>query len=385
MFHRSINLPKSHSFFLFGPRGCGKSTLLRERFTSKNTLYIDLLEHRTESRYHKDPDLLYHDVKSRKKLDWVIIDEVQKVPKLLDLAHKCIEELKTRFILTGSSARKLRRGGANLLAGRAFLYNLFPLTAAEISDQFDLPQALTWGTLPTLFSLTSDDDKMNYLLSYTKNYLKEEILVEQIVRNIDGFRAFLEVAAQMNGKPLNYTKIGRDVGVDGKTIQSYYQILEDTLVGFNLPAYHKSVRKAQSFHTKFYFNDLGVVHALDGTLGADPAPGTSAYGQYFESFVINEIYRANSYLQKNFSLSHYETSTNQEIDMVLTKAKKTIAVEIKSSQKIDRIEVGAFERRAMAFAGAQLYFLSEDKFSTQIGRVHCVHWQEFLNNNFAKL
>lgn len=385
MFRRHVKLTKSHSFFLFGPRGCGKSTLLQTQYKTKKSLYLDLLESRTETRYHRDPDLLYKDVKARKNVDWVIIDEVQKVPKLLDLVHKCIEEFKIKFILTGSSARKLKRGGANLLAGRAFLYHLYPLTAAEIGDEFDLEFALKWGTMPSLFALLQEDEKTNYLFSYTRNYIREEILVEQIVRNVEGFRAFLEIAAQMNTKPLNFSKISRDVGVDSKTVQTYYQILEDTLIGFILPAYHRSVRKAQSFQPKFYFFDIGVVRSLDGTLGADPAPGTSSYGCYFESFVINEIYRVNSYSQKYFMLSHYETSTSQEIDLILTKAKKIIAIEIKSSARVDQTEVAAFERRAKGFAAAKLYYLSNDSFKTEIGKVKCLHWQDFLNTEFTTL
>lgn len=381
MVKRYPKLSNSNSFFLFGPRGAGKSTLIRERYDSENNLFIDLLDEKTESRYWNDPDLLFNDV-SRIKNGWVIIDEVQKIPKLLDLVHKSIETYKTKFILTGSSARKLKRGGANLLAGRAFLYYLYPLTFLELKEKFDLNFVIQWGSLPKIFQFDSFDEKRDFLISYAKTYLKEEIIAEQIIRNVDGFRSFLEVAAQMNGKALNFLKIGRECGIDSKTVNSYFQILEDTLVGFWVPGYHKSVRKAQKIQPKFYFFDLGILRALEGTLESKPIPGTSMYGQYFESLVINEIFRFNSYTQKDFRISHYQTSTGQEIDLILSKGFQDILIEIKSTKQIDRVEVEKFARISSAFKKSQRYYISQDEMITEIEGVRCMPWQTAIQEIF---
>lgn len=381
MVKRYPKLSNSNSFFLFGPRGAGKSTLVKERFQDERNLFIDLLDEKTESRYWNDPDLLFNDV-SRIKNAWVIIDEVQKIPKLLDLVHKSIETYKTKFILTGSSARKLKRGGANLLAGRAFLYYLYPLTYLELKKQFDLNFVIQWGSLPKIFQFDSFDEKRDFLISYTKTYLKEEIIAEQIIRNVDGFRSFLEIAAQMNGKALNFLKIGRECGIDSKTVTSYFQILEDTLVGFWVPGYHRSVRKAQKIQPKFYFFDLGILRALEGTLDSKPIPGTSMYGQYFESFVINEIFRFNSYTQKDFRISHYQTSTGQEIDLILSKGLQDILIEIKSTKQIDRVEVEKFARISSAFKKSKRYYLSQDEMISEIEGVRCMPWHKAIEEIF---
>lgn len=381
MFHSLIKPSLLNSFFLFGPRGSGKSTLLKQYFVTTNTLYIDLLEDRMESRYSRDPDLLISDIRALPNCDWVIVDEIQKLPKLLDIAHKLIEEKKIKFILTGSSARKLKRGGANLLAGRAFLYHLYPLSVLELKDRFELTEALHWGMLPKIFSLDNSDRK-KFLTSYTKTYLKEEILQEQIVRNAEGFRNFLEIAAQMNGRVLNLSKIARECGIDAKTVKTFYSILEDTLIGFTLPAYHKSVRKSQSMQSKFFFFDLGVVRALEGSLDSPPVPRTAAYGQLFEQFMILEIFKLNDYFQKDFKLSHYRTSTGQEVDLILSKGGNAFAVEIKSTQQVDVTEAASFERISKGFGADRLYLVSQDPVRSKVGNVICIYWQDFLKEVF---
>lgn len=381
MFQRAVRLAKSNSFFLFGPRGSGKSTLVKSHF-GVDAHFIDLLDHKSERRYFNDPDLLLSDVAARKE-KWIVIDEVQKIPKLLDIVHKSIETQKKKFALTGSSARKFKRGGANLLAGRAFLYHLYPLTADELRLAFKLDDILAWGSLPKIFQLSSALEKSEFLMSYVRTYLKEEILEEQVVRQIDGFRGFLDVAAQMNGKALNFSRIGRDCGVDSKTVQAFYQVLEDTLIGFWLPGFHRSVRKAQKMQPKFFFFDLGIQRALEGSLESPPVPGTSMYGQYFESFLINEIFRANEYSRKHFRLSHYQTSTDQEIDLILSKGMKHILVEIKSTSRIDRVEVEKMDRISQGFGAAEKFFLSQDPTESTIGKVRCLHWRDFISEIFG--
>lgn len=382
MIQRISKLSNSNSFFIFGARGTGKSTLISERYGGDRNLYIDLLQDHHERRYRGNPDLLLGDVES-KKYDWVIIDEIQKVPKLLDLVHKLIVSKKQKFVLTGSSSRKLKRDGANLLAGRAFLFQLFPFTVGELAGRFNLQEALAWGTLPAIFSYEKAEDKKNYLYTYAKVYLREEILLEQVIRNVEGFRGFLEIAAQMNGKTLNFSKIARECGVDSKTVRSYYQILEDTLMGFMLPGFHRSVRKAQKDQPKFYLFDLGLLRSLEGSLDSKPVEGTSMYGQYFESLVINEIYRLNAYSQKDYRLSHYQTTMGQEIDLILSRGSKFTLVEIKSTRQVDSVEVTKLAKLAKAFPGSQVYYLSQDPTSSKINNVYCLHWQKFLAEFFA--
>ncbi|MFN8369111.1 MAG: AAA family ATPase [Bacteriovoracaceae bacterium] len=385
MFLRINNILKSHSFFLFGARGTGKSTFLKEHFKDKKILYIDLLEDRFERRYFKDPDLLFSDVVAEKKnIDFVVLDEIQKIPKLLDIVHKLMVEEKVNFALTGSSARKLKRDGANLLAGRAFLYHLYPLTLFELKERFSLIEVLSYGSLPQLYSYEDHESKKSFLTSYVKTYLKEEIILEQIIRNVDGFRDFLEVAAQMNGRPLNFLKIAREIGIDAKTIKEYFQILEDTLVGFWLKGFHQSVRKSQKFTPKFYLFDVGVCRALEGSLDSPPIPGTAFFGHYFEHYIIAEIFRLNTYSGKDFKLSYYATNAG-EIDLILSKGMKKIIVEIKSEKKIDPTEVKNFKRMAEPFKNSPLYYVSQDPIKSTIEGVFCLHFRDFFQEIFYHL
>lgn len=317
----------------------------------------------------------------KKELEWVFIDEVQKVPRLLDVVHHLIESLHLKFILTGSSARKLKRGAANLLAGRAFVYALHPLGSFELGKRFDLSQALHWGTLPKLSEIENSQDKSLFLRSYALTYLKEEIQLEQLVRRLTPFRSFLEVAAQSNGAPLNYSAIARDVGTDHKTLQSYFQILEDTHLGFFLSGYSRSVRKAQRTHPKFYFFDVGVKRVLAGVLDVPLSPRTSAYGEAFEHWVILEIFRLNDLLMKDFRLSYFRTR-DVEVDLILSRPNEEILVEIKSSETVDEHRVKKFARQVEAFKEAKAYWLSLDPTPQKIAQVHCLPWQEGLKRIF---
>ena len=194
--------------------------------------------------------------------EWVIIDEVQKIPELLDVVHRLIEDKKIKFGLTGSSARKLKHGGANLLAGRAFVYNLFPFTSFELGDSFSLEDALMWGTLPQIYALQDANDRIQYLKSYANTYIQEEVWEAHLIKDLVPYRRFLQVAAQTNGTGINYSNISEDARVDPKTVQRYFQILEETLLGFFLEPFHRSLRKRQRANPKFYFFDIGVQRAL---------------------------------------------------------------------------------------------------------------------------
>jgi predicted AAA+ superfamily ATPase len=385
MVRRIINPLKSDSFFIFGARGTGKSTFVNEQFLKNQSAFmIDLLDYDSEEKYSKDPQILERELDAlKKKPDWVFIDEIQKVPKLLDLVHKLIEKKKQKFILTGSSSRKLKKQGANLLAGRAFINQLFPLTYSEVSD-FQLTDLLAWGGLPKVVFSDSDQQRLAFLKSYVQVYLKEEIRVEQLVRDLDPFRDFLEVAAQMNGKVLNYSKVAKDVGVSDKTIHSYFQILQDTYIGFYLPAFHRSIRKSQKEHPKFYFFDTGVKRQLDRSIESKLISGTIAYGDCFEHFLILEIQRLASYHQKNWTFSYFQTKENREIDLIISLDRKTeILVEIKSASKIDPEEFKYLNELSLSFNAKKVYVLSQDVSVQKYENIFFMPWQAGLKELFS--
>lgn len=316
------------------------------------------------------------------KANWVFVDEVQRVPALLNYAHRLIENHDIKFIFSGSSARKLKRGGANLLAGRAFSRRLFPLTHLELASDYSLSSALQWGSLPKLLSL-SDKDKSDYLRSYVVTYVKEEIVAEQVLRKIEPFQAFLECSAAQDGKIVNSTNIARDVGVDPKTVQSYYSVLEDTWMGFSLPAFHKSIRKAQKLSPKFFWFDGGVARALLEIANQPVSPGTSYFGDVFESYIINEFYRLNHYLNKNFKFSYFALQNGGEVDLILSKTKApNIWVEIKSSNKVDEVEVRKLRDFVRSDHGAKGYYLSQDQNSFDYDGIRCVHWMQGMKEIF---
>ncbi len=284
------------------------------------------------------------------------------------------------FHQSAKSARKLKRGGANLLAGRAFVYELFPLTPIEIDKDFDLVSNLHWGSLPGVFSLPSNKDKQAFLNSYILTYLNQEIRLEQIVRRLDPFRSFLEISGQVSSKIINHRKIANEIGVDTKTVQSYFQILEDTLLGFYLPAFHLSVRKSQKMNPKFFLFDTGIKKALENSLEQIPSPRTSVFGELFESMVILNIYRLNKYFQSNYRLSYFATKNNVEIDLVMSRGRKHILIEIKSSSSIEESEVRSLRANTRTFPGEiEVFYLSQDPHKAKIDEIHCWPWQDFLS------
>jgi uncharacterized protein len=316
----------------------------------------------------------------RGKKPWVIIDEVQKAPALLDLVHKLIEEKAFRFALTGSSARKLKRGAANLLAGRAFVYHLFPLTTRELGDAFILDDALQYGTLPAIYSFESPTDKARYLKAYAETYLKEEIITEQIVRNLPPFRRFLDVAAQMNTDVINYSNIAKDIQSDPKTVSGYYDILEDTLLGVRLPAYHTSLRKRQKKAAKFYLVDTGIARTLAGKVDYDLVPKSFEYGQLFEAFVVNEVHRRLTYAEKQFTLSYLRVNDDVEIDLIVERGDHPpTLIEIKSTQHVDERHTKGLQRLHADFTEAQCYLISNDRDTKQYGNILAMHWVEAIN------
>lgn len=382
---RLINPSCNSSFFLFGARSTGKSTWIDVEFIPKigsNYFKINLLDDETEELYLKNPSTLLQQVNAfDKKPEWVIIDEVQKVPRLLDVVHELIETKKIKFLLTGSSARKLKLAGANMLGGRAFEYRLFPFSFVELKNQFNLEETLNYGLLPRVFEFSDQNDKIKFLKSYVSTYIKIEIQMEQLVRKIEPFRNFLEVAAQMNGKITNYSKISKDVGVDAKTIQTYYDILEETFIGFRLPAYHNSIRKSQLTTPKFYFFDVGVKRALDSSLRSSVTPGTSFYGETFEHFIVLEFLKLNTYFESDFRISYFQTSDHSEIDLILSRGREKIFVEIKSSKQVDQTEVNKLSVYAKE-EKARAYYLSNDLNTLKMKNVKCMNWKDGIKEIF---
>lgn len=348
---------------------------------------LDLLDSDNESLFLRNPSELYAIVNALPEtITHVIIDEIQKVPKLLDEVHRLIEEKKKIFILTGSSARKLKHGGANLLAGRAFVYHLFPLTCVELGGQFDLGKALHWGTLPKIFSIEDDSEKDAFLRSYSDTYLKEEIWGEQAVRKLPPFRRFLEVAARYNGKIINYANIARDVGVDDKTVKEYFTILEDTMIGFFLESFHHSFRKRLVGKPKFYFFDTGVVRSLARRLSVPLTPKTPPYGDAFEHFIILEFIRLASYFEPDYRFSFIRTTGNVEVDLVVERpGKPLLCIEIKSSDSINEADIGSFSRITKDIENCEAIVLSQDRFMKKFDHVICYPWKQGIEMYFPVL
>jgi predicted AAA+ superfamily ATPase len=384
MLAREINILKSNSFILFGSRGTGKTSLLRALFSNFSPLWIDLLDPDEEYAFNRDHGLLKRRISDlAQEPAWVVIDEVQRAPKLLDVVHQLVESTPIKFALTGSSARKLRRGGANLLAGRAFVYHLYPFTWSELGKNFSLDQVLLWGSLPKTLSLETNEERELFLSSYVDTYLREEIVAEQLVRNVTPFRAFLELTGQLNGEPINYSRLAREVRADDTTVRSYFEILEETLVGFRLPAYEKPVRKQQLQSPKFYLFDLGVKRAVDRFAIAKLLPGSSLYGRAFEHFIILEAIKRNEYRRARSKLSYLRTKDGLEVDLVVEKpGHPAIFVEIKSSHAIEGIDLAGFVRLLDSQEHGQGIVLSQDRRQFIRGKIKFMYWQDGLRELF---
>jgi len=322
MYHRILDLTKlleKKSFFLFGPRGTGKTTLVK--LTLRDATVIDLLEIRTYREYLKNPSIL----SEQKTKPVVVIDEVQKLPEILDEVHRLIEGEKLTFLLTGSSARKLKRGGANLLAGRAWWAELFPLTSREIPD-FDLLTYLNRGGLPFIYP---SDDYYEELRAYAALYLKEEVQNEALTRKIAQFSEFLDLIALSNGEEISYQSIAGDCGVSANSIKNYVQILEDTLLAFQLKAFRKTRKRKAISRSKIYLFDIGVTNSLANR--GEIRPASELFGKAFEHFIVLEVKAFLSYARKNVEMYYWRSTSQFEVDLILG---DRWAIEIKSAASI---------------------------------------------------
>lgn len=328
MFTRSLTQPET-SFFLFGPRGTGKSTWLRERFEKAPS--YDLLDTAECLRLSREPGLLYREAQTFAPGSWIVLDEVQKVPQLLNEVHRLIESKGLRFVLSGSSARKLRRGGTNLLAGRAQVEHLFPLVSAEIPGGLPPHETLLRGTLPMAVAAASPKA---YLTSYAHTYVQAEIRAEALTRNIGGFARFLEIAARQNAQVTNTSGIARDAAVSRQTVQNYFDILIDTLLGHWLQPWKLKRATKQVAHPKFYLFDCGVARSLSGRL---PYPPTQEeLGPLLETWVANELLAYIAYRRLGYTLHFWRSHEGVEVDFLCETDKGYRAIEVKAAARWDR-------------------------------------------------
>ncbi len=382
MIKRMANIPETQHFFMLGPRQTGKTTLIKEYLANKgsNHLFINLAEEDKFFKYLKNPSLIRSEVQSsikNQKISEVFIDEVQRVPAILNEVQSLIDTSSVRFILTGSSARKLKRGAANLLGGRAVLRELFPLTYLELSDQFSLEQILRFGSLPRIFQANSNEERTDLLSAYITLYLKEEVQAEGLVRNLPAFSRFLDVAAQNSGELLNYKSIGDDIGIPGRSVQSYYEILEETLVAVRLSPFERSVRRRLRKHDKIYIFDLGVLNALQQTLASAHAP--ILRGRLFEHFIILETYRLIKYQQKELSICFWRTKDDEEVDLVFLKGGEPfLACEIKSSSTVTPIALRGLRAFHSEHPCVERIVVAPVDLSFQIGEVSVLSVKDFM-------
>jgi len=329
--------PPNRSFFLFGPRGTGKSTWLRQRFPS--AIRIDLLRSALQLKLTMDPGLVEAMVGDAPADTWVVLDEVQKVPALLDEVHRLIEEKDWRFALCGSSARKLKRGGVNLLAGRALTLTMEPFSYAELGPAFDVHSALCWGLLPVVHAEISEAPAI--LDAYLETYLREEIRAEGSVRSLPPFARFLSIAGQLSGQVLNLQNVAREAAVPRSTVAGYFEILNDTLLAHPLPAYRPGLKVRERAHSKFFWVDAGVARAAAGLLH-DPEDRTWLGGS-LETLIYHELRAFNGARRKHRAISYYRTAAGAEIDFVVETRKRSsdspphvVCMEVKLASKWNR-------------------------------------------------
>ncbi len=330
MIKRLFQLPlnSKDSFFIFGPRGTGKTSWLRTHLQEGTYIYIDLLSAPTHNALQARPERL-NDLIPENYTGWIVIDEVQKIPPILDEVHRLIEHKKYRFILTGSSARKLRNQGVNLLAGRALQYTMHPFVIQELGEKFELQKALTLGLLPAVYDY---DDPSRYLSTYIDVYLREEIIQEGMVRNVASFRRFLEVASFSQGQIINASSIAREVGVNRQVIQNYFSILHDLLIAHSLPVFTKKAKRKLVASDKFYFFDAGVYQQLRPTGFLDTPDEIQGVG--LETLFYQSALALIAYLNKDTNIYYWRTEHGVEVDFILYGKTQLIAVEIKHSKTI---------------------------------------------------
>jgi len=357
------------SIFLFGARQTGKSTILRQQFPQ--AIYIDLLDTEIKARFSRRPVLLYEMLNDKPENTLVIIDEIPEVPELLNEVHRLISERNLLFILCGSSARKLKRRGKNTLGGRALPVYLYPFVSAELDD-FDIDRAVNYGMLPPHY-LAKNPSRL--LSAYIQVYLKEEIKEEALVRNLNSFQRFLEIAALTNGEMINNNNIAQDCGVSATTVSSYFDILEDTLIGYRIPAFRKVMKRRLMQAPRFYYFDVGVANHL--LHRKEMVRGTEEYGHAFEHLVIQELYAYLKYNHSEEQLSYWRTYTGIEVDAVIGDAR--VAIEIKSVEEVMNKHLKGLKTFGEEYPQSRRIIVSLDRINRVIGDVECLYIKDFLS------
>lgn len=363
----------TESAFLWGARQTGKSTLLKELFP--DSLYFDLLLSDVYDRFQRNPALLREIIQAALPKEAVIIDEIQKIPALLNEIHWLIVNTDTRFILSGSSPRNILRTGGNLLGGRGLRYELYPLVYREIPD-FDLLRALNNGLLPRHY-LTANPVKL--LSAYVGSYLRDEIMAEAKIRNINSFSRFLEMAAFSNGEMVNYSNIASDCGVSAPTVKEYFQILEDTLTGRFLPSFQKKPKRRVILAPKFYFFDIGIANYLlkRGRIEM----GSESFGKALEHFIYLELYAHSKYSDLNYLISYWRTASQIEVDFIL--GDHEVAIEVKSSNMVTLRHIKGLKSFADEYQVKKLIVVSNDPYPRKIENVDILPWNLFLDKLWA--
>ena len=357
------------SFFLFGPRATGKTTLIRRQLAETATI-IDLLDSRYFLRLSGEP----HELESliaAAPADIIVIDEIQRIPELLNEIHRLIETQNITFLLTGSSARKLRRGNANLLAGRVWDARMFPLIYRELPD-IDLDRYLRYGGLPAVYLSEYPVEELD---AYVNTYLKEEILAEGLIRRLPPFSRFLKTIALANGEMINFTKLANDCQVPPSTITEYVGLLEDTLIGFLLPAWTESKKRKAIKTGKFYFFDPGITHMLAGTETLDR--NSNLYGKSFEQFIGMELRAYLSYRRKKLPLTYWRSKNGHEVDFLL--GNKT-AIEVKASKKISKNDFKGLKYLKEESVFENFILVSQDPVSSRTDNILTLPWEKFLSD-----
>lgn len=375
MYHRIFDVENrlDEAMFLFGARQTGKSTLLKERFPK--AIYIDLLKSDVRNRFKQHPEEFRESLLRYPPKTLVIVDEIQKVPDLLDEVHWLMVEKGLWFILSGSSARKIKKSGANNLGGRAIPETLFPLVSAEIPD-FDIERAVQNGMIPRHYMVANARNRMR---AYIDLYVKEEIIEEALVQNVDEFIRFMEVAAIMDGEILNYENVASDCGVSANTVKAYYKILVDTLLGFEVPAYRKVIKRKLYKSPRFYYFDIGIANHL--TKRYQLAPKTPEYGHAFEHLIIQEIVAYLAYTNSDEELTYWHTYDNIEVDAIIGDAR--VAIEIKSTDHVDHDDKKGIMEFAKEHPNAKQILVSRDRISRRSGNVDLYYVTDFFKALWA--
>lgn len=351
MYNRILKLPLSgkSSIFLFGPRGTGKTSWIKTHVT--DNIYLDLLEFSLYSSLLSDPSRLENLVPANFK-NWIVIDEVQRVPELLNEVHRLIEKRQLRFLLTGSSARSLKRKGINLLAGRALRYNMHPLVIQELGDDFKLSHALNYGLLPAVIN---HNEPRKYLESYVQTYVREEVLQEGLTRNIGAFTRFLETASFSQGAVLNISEIARELGINRLVIANYFEILEDLLLAVRIPPFSYRAKRKVIAHQKFYFFDAGVYRVLRPMGPLDTSE--EAEGVALETLFLQSLMAINDYYDLQYKIYFWRTVTGDEVDFVIYGPKGLHAFELKRASKITGKSLQGLNNFGQEYPKAKLHLL----------------------------